>query len=178
MQKQKRFFAIKLWEKDDKIAELMKDVPNVSHETLKLEKCFDDDAESIITQERYVYISSIIQECVTRADHKEKLSTSDKINRVVTNRFLALPIFTAVMFVVYYVSVKTVGDWLTGWTNDTLFGEWIVPGAANLLSAIGCADWLSGLIVDGIISGVGAVLGFVPQMLVLFLLLAFLEACG
>ena len=176
-EEQKRFFAIKLLEKDDKIQSRMKTVPDVSAEIQMLEKAFDDDTESIITNERYVYISSIIGECVTKSS-KEKLTTSDKIDRVVTNRWLALPIFALVMFLVYYVSVTTVGDWLTGWTNDTLFGEWIVPGAQSFFEGIGCADWLTGLIVDGIISGVGAVLGFVPQMLVLFLFLAFLESCG
>lgn len=176
-EEQKRFFAIKLLEKDDKIQSRMKTVPDVSAEIQMLEKAFDDDMESIITNERYVYISSIIGECVTKSS-KEKLTTSDKIDRIVTNRWLALPIFALVMFVVYYVSVTTVGDWLTGWTNDTLFGEWIVPGAQSFFEGIGCADWLTGLIVDGIISGVGAVLGFVPQMLVLFLFLAFLESCG
>ena len=176
-EEQKRFFAIKLLEKDDKIQSRMKTVPDVSAEIQMLEKAFDDDTESIITNERYVYISSIIGECVTKSN-KEKLTTSDKIDRIVTNRWLALPIFALVMFLVYYVSVTTVGDWLTGWTNDTLFGEWIVPGAQSFFEGIGCADWLTGLIVDGIISGVGAVLGFVPQMLVLFLFLAFLESCG
>ena len=175
-EEQKRFFAIKLLEKDDKIQSRMKTVPDVSAEIQMLEKAFDDDTESIITNERYVYISSIIGECVTKSN-KEKLTTSDKIDRVVTNRWLALPIFALVMFLVYYVSVTTVGDWLTGWTNDTLFGEWIVPGAQSFFEGIGCADWLTGLIVDGIISGVGAVLGFVPQMLVLFLFLAFLGSC-
>ena len=176
-EEQKRFFAIKLLEKDDKIQSQMKSVPDVSEEIKQMEDRFDDDTESIITNERYVYISSIIGECVTKV-RKEKLTTSDKIDRIVTNRWAALPIFALVMFVVYYVSVTTVGDWLTGWTNDTLFGEWIVPGAQSFFEGIGCADWLTGLIVDGIISGVGAVLGFVPQMLVLFLFLAFLESCG
>ncbi len=174
---QKRFFAIKLLEKDEKIKELMKSVPDVTGEIKALEDAFDDDTESIITNERYEYISSIIGDCVTKSK-KEKLTTSDKIDRIVTNRWAALPIFALVMFVVYYVSVTTMGDWLTGWTNDTLFGEWIVPGAQGFFEGIGCADWLTGLIVDGIISGVGAVLGFVPQMLVLFLFLAFLESCG
>ena len=109
---------------------------------------------------------------------KKQMSMSDQIDRVVTNRFLALPIFAAVMFLVYYVSVTTVGTILTDWTNDTLFGEWIIPASQNALDSIDCAPWLSGLLVDGIISGVGAVLGFVPQMLVLFLFLAFLEGCG
>ena len=174
---QKRFFAIKLLEKDDKIKEQMKSVPDVSNEIKEMEDKFDDDTESIITNERYVYISSIIGECITKSS-KEKLTTSDKIDRIVTNRWLAIPIFAVVMFLVYYVSVTTVGAILTDWTNDTLFGEWIIPGAQSLFENIGCADWLTGLIVDGVISGVGAVLGFVPQMLVLFLFLAFLESCG
>ena len=175
---QKRFFAIKLLERDDKIGEQMKSIPDVSAEIKKLEDAFDDDTESIITNERYVYISSIIGECVTKPKNSQKLSTSDKIDRVVTNRWAAIPIFAVVMFLVYYVSVTTVGAILTDWTNDTLFGEWIIPGAQSLLENTGCAAWLTGLIVDGIISGVGAVLGFVPQMLVLFLFLAFLESCG
>ena len=174
---QKRFFAIKLLEKDDKIKEQMKSVPDVSNEIKEMEDKFDDDTESIITNERYVYISSIIGDCITKSS-KEKLTTSDKIDRIVTNRWLAIPIFAVVMFLVYYVSVTTVGTILTDWTNDTLFGEWIIPGAQSLFENIGCADWLTGLIVDGVISGVGAVLGFVPQMLVLFLFLAFLESCG
>ena len=175
---QKRFFAIKLLERDDKIGGQMKSIPDVSAEIKKLEDAFDDDTESIITNERYVYISSIIGECVTKPKNSQKLSTSDKIDRVVTNRWAAIPIFAVVMFLVYYVSVTTVGSILTDWTNDTLFGEWIIPGAQSLLENTGCAAWLTGLIVDGIISGVGAVLGFVPQMLVLFLFLAFLESCG
>ena len=177
-QEQKRFFAIKLLEKDDKISELLSLMPDVSAEIRELEDHFDDDTESIITNERYVYISSIIGECLTKAKKGEKLSTSDKIDRFVTNRFFALPIFALVMFIVYYVSITTVGGFLTDWTNDTLFAEWIVPGARTLLENIHCAGWLTGLVVDGIISGVGAVLGFVPQMLVLFIFLAFLESCG
>lgn len=177
-EEQKRFFAIKLLEQDDKMKDQMKSAPDVSAEVKKLEDMFDDDTESIITNERYVYISSIIGDCVTKAKNGEKLSISDKIDRVVTNRIAAIPIFAAVMWLVYYVSVTTVGGILTDWTNDTLFGEWIIPGAQTLFENIGCADWLTGLIVDGVISGVGAVLGFVPQMLVLFMFLAFLESCG
>lgn len=176
-EEQKRFFAIKLLERDDKIAQQMKKVPDVSAEITSIEKEMDDDTESIITNERYIYISSVIKECYTKKS-KKQLTVSDKIDRVVTNRIAALPIFALVMFLVYYVSVTTVGAFLTDWTNDTLFGEWIIPGAQSLFENIGCADWLTGLIVDGIISGVGAVLGFVPQMLVLFLFLAFLESCG
>ena len=133
---------------------------------------------SIITNERYVYISSIIDACVTKAQKGRKLSVSDKIDRIVTNRFAALPIFALIMWGVYYISVTTVGDWLTGWTNDVLFGEWVVPGVTGALEAIGCADWLTGLIADGIVGGVGAVLGFVPQMLVLFFFLCVFESCG
>ena len=176
-QEQKRFFAIKLLEKDDKIQEQMKVVPDVSDIIKQLEDSLDDDTESIITNERYVYISSIIGDCCTK-NKKSELSVSDKIDRIVTNRWAALPIFAAVMFVVYYVSVTTVGALLTDWTNDTLFGEWIVPGVTNALESIHCADWLTSLIADGVVGGVGAVLGFVPQMLVLFIFLAFLESCG
>lgn len=186
-EEQKRFFAIKLLEKDDKISAQMKRVPDVTEEISAIEKELDDDTESIITNERYVYISSIINECYTKVS-KGKLSASDKIDRIVTNRFLALPIFAAVMFIVYYVSVTTVGTWATDWANDGVFGEgWSlfglqIPGIPVLLesalNAVGCAGWLQGLILDGIVAGVGAVLGFVPQMLVLFIFLAFLEACG
>ncbi len=187
-EEQKRFFAVKLLEQDDKIGAQLRTVPDVSMEIKALEDKFDDDAESIITNERYVYISSIIRECCTKKGGKEKLTVSDKIDRIVTNRWAALPIFAAVMFVVYYVSVTTVGTWATDWANDGVFGEgWSlfgldIPGIPTLiegvLSAVGCADWLQGLILDGIVAGVGAVLGFVPQMLVLFIFLAFLEACG
>ena len=186
-EEQKRFFAIKLLERDNKIQAQMKHVPDVTEEIDRIEKEMDDDTESIITNERYVYISSIIHECFTR-NKVEKLTISDKIDRIVTNRFLALPIFAAAMFIVYYVSVTTVGTWATDWTNDSLFGEGFtffgldVPGipvvVESILTAVGCADWLQGLILDGIVAGVGAVLGFVPQMLVLFIFLAFLESCG
>lgn len=176
-EEQKRFFAIKLLEKDDKIQAQMKSVPDVSAEIQKMEELFDDDTESIITNERYVYISSIIHDCVTK-NKQNKMTTSDKIDHIVTNRWLALPIFAAVMFLVYYISVTTVGTWVTDWTNDVLFGEIIPPAIEKFLVGIGCAGWLQGLILDGIVAGVGAVLGFVPQMLVLFLFLAFLEACG
>lgn len=184
---QKRFFAIKMLEKDDKIQEQMKVVPDVSAEIKKIEDIMDDDTESIITNERYTYISSIIEKCFTR-NRKDSMTTSDKIDRIVTNRFLALPIFAVVMFVVYYVSVTTIGTWATDWANDGVFGDgWklfglSVPGIPSVieagLNAIGCAGWLQGLILDGIVAGVGAVLGFVPQMLVLFIFLAFLESCG
>ena len=280
-EEQKRFFAIKLLERDEKIREIMRTVPDVSKQIDKLEKAFDDDTESIITNERYVYISSIIKDCVTKAK-SDKLTASDKIDRIVTNRILALPIFAIVMCIVYYISVTTVGTWATDWTNDGVFGDgfhlfgigtaqyekdldkWAdenvfsteleqiaekavkenvagaeevkdaiadkdfgafeeaygsyndafdekglnmdealgdaideegeftgpdtseygvwVPGipvlVGNGLEAIHCNDFLTGLVIDGIIAGVGAVLGFVPQMLVLFIFLAFLESCG
>ena len=184
---QRRFFAIKLLEKDEKIRTKLKVVPDISAEITKIEEELDDDTESIITNDRYVFISSIIKDCCTKKNHK-KLTTSDKIDQIVTNRFLALPIFAAIMFLVYYVSVTTVGTWATDWANDGVFGEGFsffglhVPGIPvmleSALQAIGCADWLQGLILDGIVGGVGAVLGFVPQMLILFAFLAFLEACG
>ena len=177
-EEQKRFFAIKLLEKDSKITEQMKSVPDVSIEVKALEDKFDDDTESIITNERYVYISSIIGQCYSKSAKGKKLTTSDKIDRIVTNRWFALPIFAVVMFVVYYVSVTTVGTIVTDWTNDVLFGEIIPPAIESALEAVHCAAWLQGLILDGIVAGVGAVLGFVPQMLVLFFFLAFLESCG
>lgn len=184
---QKRFFAIKLLERDDKITLQMKKVPDVAEEVKFIEDEMDDDTESIITNERYMYISSIINSCLTKKS-KGKLTVSDKIDQIVTNRWLALPIFAVVMFMVYYISVTTVGTWATDWANDGVFGDgWSlfgleIPGIPVLiesgLTAIGCADWLQGLILDGIVGGVGAVLGFVPQMLILFIFLAFLEACG
>ena len=177
-EEQKRFFAIKLLERDDKIKAQMTSAPDVSAEISELENKMDDDTESIITNERYVYISSIIKSCYTKNKTGEKLTISDKIDRVVTNRFLALPIFAVVMYIVYYVSITTVGAFLTDWTNDVLFGEIIPPAIESFLTAVHCADWLQGLILDGIVAGVGAVLGFVPQMLVLFIFLAFLESCG
>ena len=176
-EEQKRFYAIKLFERDDKIKDAMKNAPDVEDIIARAEKEMDDDAESIITNERYSFIGSIIVDCLKK-NKTQELTTSDKIDRIVTNRWLALPIFAAVMWLVYYVSVTTVGSILTDWTNDTLFGEWIIPAAQSFFEGIECADWLTGLIVDGVISGVGAVLGFVPQMLVLFIFLAFLESCG
>ena len=184
----KRFFAVKLLEKDDKIHEQLENVPDVSAQIKRLEDKFDDDTESIITNERYQYISEVIKGCYKKKN-REKLTLSDKIDRVVTNRFLALPIFAAVMWLVYYVSVTTVGGKATDWANEGVFGDgWSlfglvdVPGipvlVENGLKAIHCADWLSSLILDGIVAGVGAVLGFVPQILILFIFLAFLEGCG
>ena len=186
-EEQKRFYAIKLFERDDKIAAQLKQVPDVEAIIKKAEEAMDDDAESIITNERYTYIASIIKDSYVKKS-KNQMTTSDKIDRIVTNRFAALPIFAAVMWLVYYISVTTVGTWATDWANDGVFGDgWSlfgleIPGIPvaleGLLTSINCADWLQSLILDGIVAGVGAVLGFVPQMLVLFIFLAFLESCG
>ena len=179
-EEQQRWYAIKIFERDSKVLELLKisdaHKAHIENDIVSAENEMDDDSESIITNERYIYIGTIIKDCLKKKN--KGMTVSDKIDRIVTNRWAALPIFAVVMFIVYYVSVTTVGSWVTDWTNDTLFGEWIAPGAQTLLENIGCADWLTGLIVDGIIGGVGAVLGFVPQMLVLFIFLAFLESCG
>lgn len=175
-QKEKLFYSVKLFERDEKIINtyhLKNDETLIQH----LENECDDDSESIITDARYTYISQIIHDCYKKGSH-EKLTTSDKIDRIMTNRILALPIFALVMFVVYYVSVTTVGTFVTDWTNDVLFGEIIPPAIESFLTAIHCASWLQGLILDGIVGGVGAVLGFVPQMFVLFAFLAILEDCG
>ena len=178
---QQRFFAIKLFERDKKIIESLKltqkQVAHIEEDIKRREAELEDDSESIIITERYTYIDSIIKDCV-KIRNKGKLSYSDKIDAVVTNRWLALPIFAAVMFIVYFVSVTTVGAWVTDWTNEVLFGEIIPPAVEDFLLSINTAEWLQSLILDGIIAGVGAVLGFVPQMLVLFIFLAFLERCG
>ncbi|HPE16146.1 MAG TPA: ferrous iron transport protein B [Oscillospiraceae bacterium] len=176
-----RWYAVKLFERDEKVlAELRLPEALRAHIEADVRSCeeeMDDDAESIVTNERYLYIASIIRGCCERKE-RGTLSVSDRIDRVVTNRFLALPIFALVMFAVYCVSVSTVGAWVTDWTNDVLFGEIVPPAVEGFLASIGTAAWLRSLILDGILGGVGAVLGFVPQMLVLFLFLAFLEACG
>ena len=170
------FYAVKLFERDDKIEAAIKSKADADViETV--EKSMDDDSESIITDARYTYITSVIKDCYKKGS-KEVLTTSDKIDRIVTNRVLALPIFALVMWFVYYISVTTVGTIVTDWTNDVLFGEIIPPAVDSFLTSIQCADWLHGLIVDGISGGVGAVIGFVPQMLVLFFFLAILEDCG
>ena len=170
------FYAVKLFERDDKIEAAIKSKADASV-IEACEKSMDDDSESIITDARYTYITSVIKNCYKKGS-KEVLTTSDKIDRIVTNRVLALPIFALVMWFVYYISVTTVGTIVTDWTNDVLFGEIIPPAVDSFLTSIQCADWLHGLIVDGIIGGVGAVIGFVPQMLVLFFFLAILEDCG
>lgn len=176
-----RWYAIKLFERDEKICAQLQLEPALSaHLEEHIATCeaeLDDDAESIITNQRYAYISRVVGSSVKKV-RKSGGTTSDKIDRVVTNRVLALPIFAAVMFLVYFISVTTVGALATDWTNDTLFGSWILPAAGGWLESMAVAPWLIGLIVDGIIGGVGAVLGFVPQMLILFLILSILEDCG
>lgn len=177
-----RWFAIKLFERDEKAMEQL----NLSAAVLdqiealrqEAEREFDDDAESIITHERYQAISRILKTCYQKQQAKQRLTTSDKIDKIVTNRILALPIFALVMFVVYYLSISTVGTMMTDWVNDVLFTEIIPPAVEGWLTAANTAPWLQSLVLDGIIAGVGAVLGFLPQMMVLFLLLALLEDCG
>lgn len=176
-----RWYSIKIFERDKDIIKKLKidkDIlDHIEKDIVAVEKEFDDDAESIITNERYEYITGMIGDCYKKK-RKERFSTSDKIDKVVTNKFLALPIFAAIMFVVYYLSISTVGTMGTDWVNDVLFGK-IIPNALDKwLNAIHCATWLHSLVVDGIVGGVGAVLGFLPQIMVLFILLAILEGCG
>ena len=179
-QAQQRWYAIKLFESDEKVIEKLgisaEDRAHIAKDIEAAEEELDDDAESIITNERYIYISSIIKSCYKKAN-RGKLSTSDKIDKIVTNRFLGLPIFAGVMFLVYYIAMQSVGAFATDWVNDVLFGEWVPNGVSMLLEGR-IPEWLFGLVNDGIIGGVGAVLGFVPQILVLFVMLAFLEGCG
>lgn len=177
-----RWYAIKLFERDEKaIAELNLSQSLIHHIEVHIEDCekeMDDDAESIITNQRYSYISGVVDRCVQKKAAKHSLSVSDKIDKIVTNRFLALPIFAIVMFTVYLISISTIGTLVTDFTNDTLFGEWICGNLGDWLGSLHVAPWLIGLLVDGIVGGVGAVLGFVPQMLILFLLLSILEDVG
>ena len=172
----KLFYAVKVFERDEKILETL-EIENCEKIISEAESYFDDDSESIITDQRYTYISKIIQGCLHKAC-QDALTISDKIDKIVTHRILALPIFALIMWFVYYVSVTTVGTIVTDWTNDVLFGEIIPPVISGFLTSINCASWLSALILDGIVAGVGAVLGFVPQMFVLFFFLAILEDCG
>jgi ferrous iron transport protein B len=180
-QEQQRFFAVKLFERDKKIIEKLKlsadQVAHIEGDIKRREEELDDDSESIVTAERYTYIDTIIRDCV-EIKNRGQLSVSDKIDRIITNRWLALPIFAAVMFIVYFVSVTSVGAIVTDWTNDVLFGEIVPPAIEGFLVSVNCAGWLQSLILDGIVAGVGAVIGFVPQMLILFIFLAFLEGCG
>ncbi len=177
-----RWFAIKVFERDEKVlqklsfsAELQ---THLEEHILACEKEQDDDAESTITNQRYAYIAKIVSACLKKKAPAGSLTVSDKIDRIVTHRIFALPIFAAVMFLVYYISITSVGALLTDFTNDILFGEWVLPAVGGFLEGMSVAPWLTGLIVDGIVGGVGAVLGFVPQMLVLFLMLSMLEDCG
>ena len=177
-----RWYAIKLFERDEKVlAELKLDEALKAHLENHIQGCeqeLDDDAESIITNQRYAYISGVVEKSVQKGRARHDLTVSDKIDRVVTNRILALPIFAAVMFLVYWIAMGPFGSFLTDWTNDVLGGEWLQGGSRSVLESWGCAEWLTGLVSDGIVAGVGAVLGFVPQMLVLFLMLAILEDVG
>ena len=177
-----RWYAIKLFERDEKVLEELALGDELQgHLEAHIQDCereLDDDAESIITNQRYAYISRVMDRCVKKKAAKHSLTVSDKIDRVVTNRILALPIFAAVMFLVYYISIGTVGSLLTDWTNDVLFDEVICGNLTGWFESMSVAPWLTGLIVDGIVGGVGAVLGFVPQMLVLFLMLSVLEDVG
>ena len=178
---QQRWYSIKIFERDARVLEFLNiDAEKLSHietDIVAVESELDDDAEAIITNERYVYITNLVSKFHTKKN-AGKLSVSDKIDRIVTNRILALPIFAIAMFLVYYISIGTVGSWTVDFMNETLFGEWIIPSASAWLESIGCAPWLVSLVADGIISGVGAVLGFVPQMFILFTLLSLLEDCG
>lgn len=180
-EEQQRWYAIKIFERDERVLKQLnieKSVlEHIEKDIKEAEKEFDDDAVSIIINERYEYISRIIKSCYKKKN-KGRMSLSDKIDLIATNRVLALPIFIAVMWAVYTLSIGTVGDWTVGFMNDTLFGEWIVPAVTGFLGNIGCAEWLISLVADGIVGGVGSVLGFVPQMLILFLLLSLLEDCG
>lgn len=176
-----RWYSVKIFERDEKVLQELNIDPDVikhiETDIQEVEEILDDDAESIIINERYNYITSIMQLCYKKK-HSGKMTVSDRIDAVVTNRFLALPIFALIMFLVYYLAIGSIGNWTVGFMNDTLFGEWVVPAVNSGLVALGCPPWLVGLVSDGIVSGVGAVLGFVPQMFILFLLLSLLEDCG
>ena len=174
----KRWYEIKVFERDEKIGDQISYDKAAAEKIIKAaEEKMDDDSESIITNERYEFITDLLEGSYDKKN-AGNMTISDKIDRVVTNRWLAIPIFLLVMWVVYFLAINTIGTMGTDWVNDVLFGE-IVPGAVEgLLDSIGAADWLKGLILDGIVAGVGAVLGFLPQMIVLFICLAFLEGCG
>ncbi len=180
-EEEQRWYALKLFERDRQAVEKLKLSPkqleHIEADIAKLERKLDDDAESIIINDRYNYIVGLLQRCLKKKN-EGKLSVSDRIDRIVTNRLLALPIFALAMFLVYYLSIGSIGDWSVGFMNDTLFGEWIVPAVTNGMETLGCWPWLTSLVADGIVGGVGAVLGFVPQMMILFLLLSLLEDCG
>ena len=178
---QQRWYAIKLFERDDKVREKLNlpqtTLDHIEKDIAAAEQELDDDAESIITNDRYIWIADVLKGSYKKAKAGE-LSTSDKIDRIVTNRFLGLPIFVLVMFLVYWVAMGPFGTFLTDWTNDVLGAQWLQEGSRTIMENLGAADWLTGLVSDGIFAGVGAVLGFVPQMLVLFFMLCILEDCG
>ena len=178
---EQRWYSVKIFERDARVIKHLgltdAQVAHIEKDIQHVEGELDDDAEAIITNDRYDYITNIVGKCCVKK-HIGRLSLSDKIDRVVTHRVLALPIFVLAMWAVYYISIGSIGDWTVGFMNDTLFGEWIIPAVASGLEAIGCAEWLVSLIADGIVGGVGAVLGFVPQMMILFLMLSMLEDCG
>ena len=180
-EEQQRWYAIKIFERDVKVLEQLNLSPDtlahIEQDIVKVETALDDDAEGIIANERYIYVGKVVERC-QKKKRKGNLTVSDKIDRIVTNRILALPIFFIAMWLVYYLSIGSIGNWTVGFMNDTLFGGIIIPAVASGLEAIGCAEWLIGLVADGIVGGVGAVLGFVPQMVILFLLLSLLEDCG
>ena len=177
-----RWYAIKLFERDEKvIAELGLDRSLMEHleqHIVDCEKEMDDDAESIIINQRYAYINTVVSDSIRKKRARHELSVSDKIDQVVTNRILALPIFAVIMFLVYYISVTTIGTIVTDFTNDTLFGAWIQPGVQSALEGAGASGWVVSLVVDGIIGGLAAPIGFAPQMAIVFLFLSILEDCG
>ena len=177
-----RWYAVKLFERDEKVLEELKlDKALVEHIDEHIRDCeteMDDDAESIITNQRYAYINTVVHKAVKKKARKDNLTVSDKIDQVVTNRILALPIFAVIMCVVYYIAVSSLGGIVTDWTNDTLFGAWIQPGVQTLLENAGAADWVVSLVVDGIIGGLAAPIGFAPQMAIVFFFLSILEDCG
>ena len=176
-----RWYAVKIFERDQQVLKELslseKVLNHIETDIAYVEKLMDDDSESIIANERYEYIARILNGCYKKKP-LNRLSASDKIDRIVTNRFLALPIFAVIMLLVYYISIGSIGNWTVGFMNDTLFGEWIIPWVTNLLTEWNVASWLVSLIADGIVGGAGAVLGFVPQMIILFLMLSLLEDCG
>ncbi len=180
-EEEQRWYALKLFERDRQAVEKLnlseEQLAHIEADIAKLERKLDDDAESIIINDRYNYIVDLLKNCLQKKN-EGKLSVSDQIDRIVTNRFLALPIFALAMFLVYFLSIGSIGDWSVGFMNDTLFGEWIIPAVTNGMEALDCWPWLTSLVADGIVGGVGAVLGFVPQMMILFLLLSLLEDCG
>ena len=177
-----RWYAVKLFERDEKVLEELKlEKALVEHIDEHIRDCeteMDDDAESIITNQRYAYINTVVHKAVKKKARKDNLTVSDKIDQIVTNRVLALPIFAVIMCVVYYIAVSSLGGIVTDWTNDTLFGTWIQPGVQTLLENAGAADWVVSLVVDGIIGGLAAPIGFAPQMAIVFFFLSILEDCG